>query len=471
MASTEKKTEHDEMVERSSMSQAHTVNQGHRSSHAEEEPSKDVKAFAGPQDPFMGEEGTQVQYRSMKWWHCAILMIAQSISLGVLSLPSSMATLGFVPGCILIIGLGVLTTYTGYVLGQFKLRYPHIHNMSDAAEILFGAWGREIVTVAQIIFFIFLMGAHILTFSIMMNTLTDHGACTIIFCLVGAVLSFILTLSRRLQEVSYLGILSSLSIFIAVLITVIAIGIQAPNPTAHAIRQPPLLSATSAALNIITAYGGHLAFFSFQSELAEPKDFTKALVTLQVTNTTIYLITAVVIYRYAGAAVKSPALLSTSDTVSKVAFGVAIGTIVISGVIIAHVGAKTIYVRLFRGTNRMNERSLVSYGTWVLIVLISWTIAWIVANAIPVFNDLLTLLAAAFGSWFSFGLEGLFWMHLNWAEVVRGREGRKVVLAGLNGFLIVLCCLMCGIGLWAAGQGISLSAKNAHGAFSCADNR
>jgi hypothetical protein len=176
-----------------------------------------------------------------------------------------------------------------------------------------------------------------------------------------------------------------------------------------------------------------------------------------------------------------------------VAFGIAIGTIVISGVIIAHVGAKTIYVRLFRGTGRMNERSLVSYGTWVVIVLISWTIAWIVANAIPVFNDLLTLLAAAFGSWFSFGLEGLFWMHLNWGELSSARSARKVALAGLNVFLILLCCLMvsfpfaslpdsagddqlidyaqCGIGLWAAGKGISLSAKNAHSAFSCADNR
>lgn len=93
------------------------------------------------------------------------------------------------------------------MLGQFKLRHPQIHNMSDAADILFGPWGREIVSVAQIIFFIFLMGAHILTFSIMMNTLTDHAACTILFCLVGGILSFILTLSRRLQEVSYLGVI------------------------------------------------------------------------------------------------------------------------------------------------------------------------------------------------------------------------------------------------------------------------
>lgn len=108
-------------------------------------------------------------------------------------------------GCTLILGIGILTTYTGYVLGQFKLRYPQVHNMADAVEVLFGVSGRELVNAFQIIFFIFLMGSHVLTFSIMMNTLTDHAACTILFCVAGAILSFILSLSRKLQEVSYLG--------------------------------------------------------------------------------------------------------------------------------------------------------------------------------------------------------------------------------------------------------------------------
>ncbi|KAE8312385.1 transmembrane amino acid transporter protein-domain-containing protein [Aspergillus transmontanensis] len=399
------------------------------------------------QDPFAGEEGSQVQYRIMKWWY--------SISLGVLSLPSSMATLGFVPGCILILVLGALTTYTGYVLGQFKLCHPHIHNMSDAAE-------------HRSFFFIFLMGAHILTFSIMMNTLTNHGACTLIFGLVGAILCFVLTLSRRLQEVSYLGWISSLSIFASVLITIVGVGIDSPNAKGYAINHPSLLSGFSACLNIVISFAGHLAFFSVQSELAEPKDFTKALITLQVTDTSLYLVTAVVIYYYTGAEVKTPALLSASPVVSKVAFGIAIGTIVIAGVIIAHVGAKTIYVRLFRGTNRMNEYSLVSYGSWVLIVLILWTIAWIIASAIPVFNDLLSLLAAAFGSWFSFGLEGLFWLHMNRGKLA---SKRKIALAILNFVLVLIACLICGMGLWATAKDISSSAKNAHGAFSCADNR
>ena len=221
-------------------------------------------------------------------------------------------------------------------------------------------------------------------------------------------------------------------------ITMVAIGIEAPDPTAHALRQPTLLSGVSASLNIVISFSGHPAFFSFQSELANPKDFTKALVALQITDTALYLIAAVVIYRYAGEGVASPALLSASPTVAKVSFGVAVGSIVIAGVIIGHVGAKTIYVRLFRGTNKMNQRSLVSYGTWVLIVLIMWTIAWIIANAIPVFNDLLNLLAAAFGSWFSFGLEGLFWLYMN----KEPRSVKKIALAGLNIFLVLFCCFM-----------------------------
>lgn len=53
-------------------------------------------------------------------------MIAETISLGILSLPSVLARIGIVPAIILIVGLGLLATYTGYVLGQFKAAYPHV---------------------------------------------------------------------------------------------------------------------------------------------------------------------------------------------------------------------------------------------------------------------------------------------------------------------------------------------------------
>jgi hypothetical protein len=36
----------------------------------------------------------EVDYRGLNWWHCGVLMIAECISLGVLSLPDAMAVLG-----------------------------------------------------------------------------------------------------------------------------------------------------------------------------------------------------------------------------------------------------------------------------------------------------------------------------------------------------------------------------------------
>jgi hypothetical protein len=48
-------------------------------------------------------------------------------------------------GIILVIGLGTFATITGYVIGQFKLRYPHVHNMADAGMILYGPIGREVL--------------------------------------------------------------------------------------------------------------------------------------------------------------------------------------------------------------------------------------------------------------------------------------------------------------------------------------
>lgn len=66
--------------------------------------------------------------------------------------------------------------------------------------------------------------------------------------------------------------------------------------------------------------------------------------------------------------------------------------IVIAGVINGHVACKYVYVRLFRGTNRMQERSLLSVGSWVAIVLVVWVIAWVIAESIPIFNNLLGLI-------------------------------------------------------------------------------
>lgn len=108
-----------------------------------------------------------------------------------------------------------------------------------------------------------------------------------------------------------------------------------------------------------------------------------------------------VIYYYAGPLVTSPALGSASPVVIKIAFGFAIPTIVIAGVVNGSVACKYIYIRMWKGTNVVHEKSAKSLGSWYGICIAFWVVAWILAESIPNFNLLLGLIAALFGSWFS----------------------------------------------------------------------
>jgi hypothetical protein len=117
----------------------------------------------------------------------------------------------------------------------------------------------------------------------------------------------------------------------------------------------------------------------------------------------MYIVTAVVIYIYAGDSVASPALLSTSSLPRKIAFGIALPTILIAGVINGHVAVKWLYVRLLRssstGQTLMHEKTLRARGIWVGIAAALWVIAWLIAETVRVFHDVVGLTGALFGSW------------------------------------------------------------------------
>lgn len=140
-------------------------------------------------------------------------MVAETISMGILSLPAAFANLGLVPGIIILVGLGIIATYTGYVIGQFKCRYPQISSVADAGEILLGPFGRELFFIGHMLYNVFIMASHILTFTVAFNTITEHGTCSLAFGIVGLVLSFILSVPRTLSKMTWLSLACKLSIY------------------------------------------------------------------------------------------------------------------------------------------------------------------------------------------------------------------------------------------------------------------
>jgi amino acid permease len=201
--------------------------------------------------------------------------------------------------------------------------------MADAGEVLAGPVGREIGGAAQTIFLIFSMGSHVLTFTIALNAITQHATCTIVWAVVSLVVLWLFTLPRTLKKVSYFSIVSFFSIFASVIITMVGVGVEKPigNNKVLATTSTSFAKGFLSVTNIIFAYAGHVAFFSFISELKNPRDFPKALYLLQICDTSLYILVAVVVYRYTGAKVESPALGSTGKTVKRVAYGIALPTV------------------------------------------------------------------------------------------------------------------------------------------------
>lgn len=120
-----------------------------------------------------------------------------------------------------------------------------------------GPVGCEIFGAAQNLFLVFVMGSHILTFSIMLNTLSSHGTCTIVFGITGLIVSLICCLPRTLHRVSHIAIVSFISIVAAVVITMDGVGVEKPDDgNVVIIVQERSSKGFLAVTNIIFAYAG-----------------------------------------------------------------------------------------------------------------------------------------------------------------------------------------------------------------------
>lgn len=157
------------------------------------------------------------------------MLVAETVSLGVLSLPSVLSTLGLVPGILVILVMSGLSTYSGWVLGEFRRKYPHVLNFGDALEVIgtprgMGASFQVFFGWSQVFFQVFVMASHILTWTICLLWLAgQQSVCSIILGFVGTIVFIICNLPRTLKHTSWMSIISCISITAAVLVTAVAV--------------------------------------------------------------------------------------------------------------------------------------------------------------------------------------------------------------------------------------------------------
>lgn len=209
-------------------------------------------------DVFGREENHDIKYKTLSWQIVAILMIAEIVSNGMLSLPSSLAVVGIAPGLIIIIFLGVFAAYTSVLLVRFKLNHPEVHNMGDAGKIMFGPLGREVFAFGTLLFAICLAGGQMLSGQIALAELSNNGLCNLSFTGIFAAATFICALPRTFDRLGWLSVASVMCIIIAGIVGMVGAGLNpVEGRSVVAARSSDFYTAFFSITNPVFAYCGH----------------------------------------------------------------------------------------------------------------------------------------------------------------------------------------------------------------------
>lgn len=408
------------------------------------------------------QEGSQ-KFHQLGWKRLTICLIVEAIALGSLSIPSAFAKLGMVAGVILCLSLGLVAIYTSYVIGQVKLKYPEIAHYSDAVELIWGRFGKEMTGVMFALFLILLIGSHALTGTIaFINIVGEYHTCALVWGVVSLIILLLLALPPTFAEFAILGYIDFVSIITAIMVTIIATGVQAHkapgglsavNWSAYPPPETTFYEAFQATTNIIFAYSFAVCQFSFMSEMHTPRDYVKSIWALGLIEIFIYTMTGALVYAFVGADVKSPALLSAGGKVSRIAFGIAMPVIFISGSINGTVVGRYIMDRAFANSPIRFIKDVKGWSVWAALICVVSVIGFIIAEAIPFFNALLGLISSLFISGFTFYWPALFWFQL--VKVGKWNDGwHNLSLSICNGIVFVIGIVVLGAGTYSSVEDI-----------------
>lgn len=439
-----------------------------------------------------------INYKNCSVYKTAGLLFSEYICLAIMSFPWSYSILGLVPGLIITVGVSLMVLYTGLTITDYCIRYPHLQNVCDIGEHLFKfRWAWYATAVCFILNNTLIQALHVLTFAKYLNTVSNNTTiCTVGFSAVGAVVCFIISLPRTFNLMSFIAVFSAGTMFVAVILSMVFVAIQG-NPNGFVSLVPvtynlwpekgtSYVNGMAAVLNIVYTFVGQITYPSFISQMKKPKDFKKALYIVTASELVVFALAGSIIYVYVGGYyMTAPAFGSLKGHYKTIAFSFALPTIIFLGALYGNVSSQFIFLKIFdEKSSHRNTHTIKGWSIWVALNLATWIFAFILAEVIPFFLDLLSMMSSLFDCWFGFIFWGVAYFKLKHQKLVdEGKEsslgaiyrlatlGSKIEMA-LNVILIFIGIYILGPGLYATIQSIITSYhESLYGpAFSCVSN-
>ena len=138
-----------------------------------------------------------------------------------------------------------------------------------------------------------------------------------------------------------------------------------------------------------------------------------------------------------------------------------IPTLIFLGVLYASVSARFIFFRIFEGTRHKGNHTVLGWTTWGAILAATWVGAFIIAEVIPFFSDLLGLMSSLFDSFFGFIFWGVAYFRLRRADYGEDWITNRGIRS-ITGFVVNVIIILMGLFMLTAGTYVS-SDPSRHG--------
>ncbi|KUJ16063.1 uncharacterized protein LY89DRAFT_685906 [Mollisia scopiformis] len=428
----------------------------------------------------------EIQLRTMSWQKAAWLLCGDQVCLAIMAQTWSLSVLGWVPGLITMVVAGILFWITSITMHKFIMKHPQIKDICDFGYYAFGKSriAYEFTGFMLLANNILLIGFHVLTGAKVLNTLSDHSQCTVVFSVIATLMGIVMSMPRTLKHVSFMSMFSAAAMAIAILLFLIFSGIEAAPlygyngdyPTDGPVKTYafPLPGTTwvgcmNAVLNITFLWVPQILFPTFISEMERPQDFPKSLAVLAAVSAFLFIVPPAIGFRYLGQYSTAPAFGSLGVTAyKKGSFAFVIVPTLVIGVIYANVSAKFIYFRIMGKSRHAHSNTVIGWGVWAAVMAGIWAIAFIFSEVVPSMGDFLSLLGAAFDSFFGFIFFAVAYWQLYSGRLFRG-VGRSVMTV-IHVFVMAVGLFLLGPGLYAAVEAIIADySGSTRPAFSCAN--
>ncbi|KAF2152568.1 hypothetical protein K461DRAFT_286439 [Myriangium duriaei CBS 260.36] len=365
-------------------------------------------------------------------WGSMFYLITTDI-LGPFALPFAIATTGWGPGIALYTVFGVLAGYSGYLiwrmfLGLDSYQYP-MRTFGDLGFRIYGPWARYGINILQSIQLLCNVGVLVIQNGQSLSQVAKFRLCYAVCCLVWALVGFAVGQVRTLKNY---GWLANSAIWLNILTIFFTMGVAAntaPNYSAATsqsagssisgvngtlVAQLPdgswpkvqtsgalpnsgnFTAAITGLMQAVYSYGGAMVFIEFMSEMRRPYDFIKAMWGAQAFIYFFYMFYGCFLYGYQGQYVINPSYQGLSPYHWQIVANVLnmVASIIAAG-LYGNIGIKVLYNTIF--AELLNAPPLTTRTgklLWAGLVPVYWSLAFIIAAAIPNFTGLTSVVAA-----------------------------------------------------------------------------